>query len=66
MTNMVISLQLIVTELELAVVDQGVGLILAQVSFSIFELRISSFVKSIFNFCLKLKTLKQINVSLTI
>ena len=56
MTNMVISLQLNVTELELAVVDQGVGLILAQVSFSIFELRISSSVKSIFKFCLKLKT----------
>ena len=36
---MVISLQLNVTELELAVVDQGVGLILKQVSFSICELR---------------------------
>ena len=59
MTNMVISLRLIVTELELAVVDQGVGLVPAQVSFSIFELYISSFAKSIFKFCLKLKILKR-------
>ena len=43
MTNMGISLQLNTIELEHAGVDQGVGLLLVQVSFLIFELRISSF-----------------------
>ena len=55
MTNMGISLQLNTIELEHAGVDQGVGLLLVQVSFFIFELRISSFAESIFKFCLKLK-----------
>ena len=37
---MEISLQLNVTELELAVVDQGVGLVLVQISLYLSELRI--------------------------
>ena len=53
MTNIVISLQLNITELELAVVDQGVGLILAQVSFSIFELRIFELCQKYFQILFK-------------
>ena len=62
MTNMVISLQLNLIELELVGVDQGVGLVLAQVSFSISSF-IFSFAKSIFKFCLKLKNTKTIITS---